>query len=159
MGMPQTLQLRWAGLAERERWLVRLAVGLVVLALLWSLGIAPALRVVQTAGPRMEQLDRQLHQMEGLAAQARALQARAPVSRDEAVRALQSSLQQRMGSQAQMSNAGDRVTVTMSGVAPPVLAQWLGQARAAARVVVAQARLTRGATGWDGSIILQLPVE
>lgn len=155
----QQLRLHWTGLAERERWLVCLAGAVVLLALFWTLGIAPAVRVLQTAPQRLAQLDRELQSMESLAAQARDLQSRPVVRRSDALRTVQSSLQQRMGNLAQMRNAGDRVTVTLTGVPPPVLAQWLGQARSAARVVVAQARLTRGAEGWDGSLVLQLPAE
>ena len=69
------------------------------------------------------------------------------------------SLAQRLGGQAQLTPTGDRATVTLSAVAPQMLAQWLGQARSSARVVVLQARLNRGANGWDGSIVLQLPPE
>lgn len=159
MTMLRQLRLHWTGLAERERWLVRLAGALVLLALFWTLGIAPAVRVLQAAPQRLAQLDRELQSMASLAAQARDLQARPVVRRSDALRTVQSSLQQRMGNLAQISNAGDRVTVTLTGVPPPVLAQWLGQARSAARVVVSQARLTRGANGWDGSLVLQLPAE
>lgn len=159
MNLPGHMQQHWSRLAERERWLIGLAAVLVLLALLWGLGIAPAARALQSAPVRLAQLDRQLQSMELLAAQARELQTRPVVRRDEALRAVQSSLQQRLGGQAQISNAGDRVTVTLTGVSSPALAQWLGQARSAARVVVAQARLTRSPSGWNGSIVLQLPAE
>ncbi len=42
---------------------------------------------------------------------------RAPVQRDEAMRTLESALQQRMAGRSQISRSGDRVTVTLSGVA------------------------------------------
>ena len=97
--------------------------------------------------------------MQSLQAQARVLQGRAPVSRDDAMGAIESALQQAMPGKAQVSRTGDRVTVTLSGVPPQALAQWLGQARDAARVTVQQTRLTHKSTGWDGSIVLQLPPE
>lgn len=149
----------WAGLAVRERRLVALAMAVVLAGLLWSLGVAPALAVLRSAPARLSQLDQQLESMQTMAAQAHALQGQAPVSRDEAVRTLESALRQRMAGQAQLSRVGDRVTVTLSGVQPQALAQWLGQIRDASRVAVQQARLNRSPTGWSGSIVLQLPPE
>jgi general secretion pathway protein M len=149
----------WSRLAVRERRLVALATAVVLAGLLWSLGVAPALVALRSAPARLTELDRQLQSMQALAAQARALQGRVPVQRDEAVRAIESALQQRMPGRAQLSRAGDRVTVTLSGVQPQVIAQWLGQAREASRVSVQQARLIRSPPGWDGSIVLQLPPE
>lgn len=153
------LQRSWVTLAGRERVLVSLAGAIVVLGLLWALALAPALRTVRTAPAQSDRLDQQLQDMQVMAASARALQGRPPVRRDDAMRVLQSSLAQRLGGQAQLTPTGDRATVTLSAVAPQMLAQWLGQARSSARVVVLQARLNRGANGWDGSIVLQLPPE
>lgn len=147
----------WLRLSVRERRLVSMALAVVLAATLWGLGITPALRSLMSAPLRLEQLDQQLQTMRGLAAQARELQSRPAVRRDDALRMLSSSLQQRLGDKAQISNAGDRVTVTLSGVPPQLLAQWLSQARGATRVAVQQARLTRTPAGWDGSIVLQLP--
>jgi general secretion pathway protein M len=149
----------WQRLAVRERRLVSVALAVVLCALTWGLGIAPALGTLRAAPARLVQLDRQLESMRSLAAQAQELQARPPVRREDALRTLQSSLEQRLGKQARLGNAGDRVTVTLSGVAPELLAQWLGQARSTARVVVQQARLTRAPEGWDGSIVLLLPAQ
>jgi general secretion pathway protein M len=143
----------------RERRLVALALAVVAAGLLWSLGLAPALGVLRSAPQRLTELDAQLQFMQDQVAQARALQARAPVPRDDAMRALESSLQQRLAGKAQISRAGDRVTVNLSGAPAPVLAQWLSQARDASRVSVQQARLKRSPAGWDGSIVLQLPPE
>lgn len=147
----------WSALAARERRLIGWAAAVVVAALVWALGLAPAFTTVRSAPARLAQLDAQLQKMQALAAQARELQSRPVVRREDALRTLESSMQQRLGDQAQMSVAGERVTVTVSGLAPELLAQWLGQARSAARVVVSQARLVRAASGWDGSIVLQLP--
>ena len=149
----------WRRLAVRERRLVSLALALVLGALVWGWGIAPALGTLRAAPMRLVQLDQQLQVMRSLAAQAQELQARPPVRREDALRTLQSSLEQRLGKQARLSSAGDRVTVTLTGVAPAILAQWLGQARSTARVVVQQARLSRTPDGWDGSIVLLLPAQ
>ena len=154
-----SLRQAWSRLAERERRLVVLATAVVLAGLLWSLGVAPALAVLRTAPARLTDLDRQLQSMQAMASQAAALQGRAPVQRDDAVRTLESALQQRMPGHAQLSRAGDRVTVTLSGAQPRALAQWLGQVRDASRVSVQQARLVRSPAGWGGSLVLQLPPE
>ena len=147
----------WARLGLRERRMVLLASSVVLVALLWMLGIAPALKTLKAAPAQHEILDAQLQSMRKLAAQAKALQNRPAVARADAVRTLQSSLQQRLGGSAQLAVAGDRITVVLKGAAPDALAQWLAQARVTARAVATQSRLTRGAAGWDGTVVLDLP--
>ena len=149
----------WQRLALRERRLVSVALALVLSALVWGVALAPALGTLRSAPLRLAELDQQLQTMRGLAAQAAELQGRPALRREDALRALDLGLQQRLGNQARLSSAGERVTVTLTGVAPQLLAQWLGQARSAARVVVQQARLTLTPGGWDGSIVLQLPAQ
>ena len=136
--------------------MLAVAVGVVLAALLWALGIAPALDTLNAAPAQLEKLDAQLQAMRKLAAQAKGLQSRPGLMRDDALRALESSLQ-RLGAAAQFSVAGERVTVVLKGAAPDVLAEWLGQARVNARAIATQARLTRGAGGWDGTLVLDLP--
>ena len=147
----------WRGLAARERRLVATAGVVLALALMWLVGVSPALKTLRAAPAQLDVLDRQLQSMQDLAAQARGLQGRPPLTRDDAVRAFEASLQQRLGAGAQASVNGDRVTVTLKGASPDLLAQWLGQARLGARAVAAQARLTRGTGGWDGTIVFDLP--
>lgn len=159
--MTATASMRrtWSRLAVRERRLVLLALAVMLAGLLWVAAIAPAMGVLRSAPARLAELDVQLQSMQSLQAQARALQGRTPVGRDDAMRAIESALQQAMPGKAQVSRSGDRVTVTLSGASPQSLARWLGQARDAARVTVQQTRLTRRPAGWDGSIVLQLPPE
>ena len=147
----------WRGLAARERRLVATAGVVLALALMWLVGVSPALKTLRAAPAQLDVLDRQLQSMQDLAAQARGLQGRPPLTRDDAVRAFEASLQQRLGAGAQASVNGDRVTVKLKGASPDLLAQWLGQARLGARAVAAQARLTRGTGGWDGTIVFDLP--
>lgn len=154
-----SLPMAWSRLAVRERRLVGVAVAVVLTGLLWAIGIAPALGILRSAPDRLARLDLQLQNMQSLRAQARELQGRATVGREDAMRAVESSVQQQLAGKAQLSRAGDRLTITLTGVQPQALAQWLGQARDAARVSVQQTRLTRSPAGWDGSVVLQLPPE
>ena len=157
MRRPEFLVKVWDGMALRERRMLAGAGVVVVLAVLWLVGVAPAIKTLVAAPAQIATLDAQLQAMQKLAAQAKTLQSRPAVTREEALRTLESSLQQRLGSSAQLNVVGERVNVVLKGAAPDVLAQWLGQARVASRAVATQARLTRGAAGWDGTLVLELP--
>lgn len=152
------LRARWDRLAPREKALVAGAALLVGGALFWWVAIAPALATLRGAEPQHLLLDAQLQRMRGLQAQAQALQTQPRQNHDEALRLLEQSVQQRLGAGARVAVAGDRATVTLAGVAPDALAQWLAQARAQARALPSEARLARNAGGlWDGSLVLTLP--
>ena len=153
----QSVRTWWATLAGRERGMLALMLFVLMAALLWFAGIAPALRTLRSAPAQIEALDAQWQSMQLLAAEARVLQGRAPPPRDAALRELEQSARQRLGSSAQVNAAADRVTVVLRGAPPQGMADWLSQARLNARVVVTQANLTRGPTGWDGTLLLNLP--
>jgi general secretion pathway protein M len=154
----QQLRVRWAALAPREQALVAAAAGLVVLALLWWVALGPALATLRSAEAQHRTLDDQLLRMRRLQAQARAMQSQPRQSPDESMRQLESAIRQQLGVAARYSIAGDRVTVTLTNVPAPALAQWLSQVRTNARAIPGEARLTRNpAGGWDGSLVLALP--
>ena len=158
MGAASALHARWQQLAPREKILVAGAALLVALALGWWLAIAPALATLRSADAQHRALDAQLQHMLALQAQAKALQSLPRQSRDEALRLLEASVQQRLGTSARTVIAQERVTVTLSGTSADGLAQWLTQARVNARAVPAEARLSRNPAGlWDGTLVLNLP--
>lgn len=160
MTRASALRTRWQAMAARERALVAGAVALVLLALLWWLAVAPALAVLRSAEPQHRALDEQLGRMRAMQQQARALQSQPKLGPDDALRAVEESVRQRLGTSARISVAGDRVTITLTGTPPDALAAWLGQARVNARVLPSDARLTRGASGgWDGTLVLALPAR
>jgi general secretion pathway protein M len=149
---------RWGTLAPREKTWVALAALLLILALIWLIALAPALSTLRAAESQHRALDAQLQQMQGLQAQAQAMQSQPRQNRDEALRQLELSVRQRLGTSARTQIVGDRVTVNVTGAAPDALAQWLTQARVNARALPAEAHLNRTATGlWDGSLVLTLP--
>jgi len=173
----ETLQARWAALAPRERQLVGGAAVLVVLALLWWVALAPALRTLSIARSEHARLDAQLQQMSTLAAQAKALQNAPKANRDDAVRALESSVRQQLGPNAQLGGASgstEGVTIMLRGVPADVLAPWLTQVRGNARALPREAHLAHaqqapapagaGADGaaklrWDGTLVMSLPAK
>lgn len=156
----QELQARWAGLAPRERMLVVAAAGLVALALLWWVALGPAIATLRTADEQHRALDTQLAHMQRLQAQAKAMQSAPRQNPEEAMRQLETSIRQQLGTSARYVIAGDRVTVTLANTPAEALAQWLSQVRTNARAIPGEAKLTRNAGGgWDGSVVLALPAR
>lgn len=158
------LAATWATLAARERRLVVLAASVVVLALLWWLALAPALGVLRSAPAQRQALQQEAQHMQRLQQQAEALKALPKLGRDEAVQALQAATTQRLGRGAQIAMVGDRAQVTLKDVPAQALADWLQQARANARAVPMDARLTRSGDRtpgapvlWSGTLSLGLP--
>lgn len=147
----------WDQLAPREQNLLVWMLAVVSLALLWFVAIAPAAAVLKAAPAQIKMLDAQRESMQSMADQARSMQGRSPLTRDDALRELEMSVRQRLGAAAQVSVVGDRATVVLQGVAPQAIAPWLSQARLKARVVATQATLTRVAAGWDGTVVFNLP--
>lgn len=135
------------------------ALALVTGALLWWVGLAPALATLRSAQSQHLVLDAQMQQMRRLQAQAKALQAQPRLTFDDARRLLEASVKP-MGVTVQLSVIGERVTVTLKGASADSVAQWLTQARLNARAVPAQARLVRSAAGtWDGTLVLTLSAQ
>lgn len=158
MSTSTAMKAQWGKLAPREQRLVLGAVLLVGGALLWWLAIAPAVRTLRAAPALHASLDVQLQQMRSLQTQAQALQSQPRLAPDDAMRALELTIRQRLGTTARYSIAGERVTVTLTGATPEALAQWLAQARVNARALPGEARLKRTANGlWDGTLVMTLP--
>lgn len=152
------LEARWNALAPREKTLVAAATALVLLALIWFIALGPALATLRGADEQHRALDAQLQQMRGLQAQAQSLQSQPKQSHDEAVRLLELSVRQRLGTAARVLISGDRATVTLTGAGADALAQWLTQARVNARALPNEAHLSRNAAGmWEGTLVLTLP--
>jgi general secretion pathway protein M len=160
------LQTHWRGLAPREQSMLAAVAALIALALIWLVLLAPSLRTLSQAESQQRSLNLQLQTMLGLQQQAKTLQAQPKIRRDEALRALETSVQQRLGSSAQLNVVGDRVTLTLTTVPAAALAEWLAQARINAHVVPSEAALRRSAAStpsalpaWDGTLVLSLPTQ
>jgi general secretion pathway protein M len=156
--LANTLRVRWAGLAARERLMVATAATVVAVALLWWLLLGPALATARAADAQHRALDAQLQRTMVLQAQAQSLQSQPKQGFDESVRQLELATRQRLGATGRMAISGDRVTITLTGTAPDALAQWLTQARVNARAAPIEAHLLRNSTGlWEGNLVLTLP--
>lgn len=120
---PNPLAAAWARLGARERRLAALAATVVGLALLWWLGLAPALRTLREADSQRAALQVQAQQMQRLKTEAEALKALPRLSRDEALRALEAAVKQRLGATGQLSVVGDRANVALKETPADALAQ------------------------------------
>ena len=152
------LQQRWRALAPRERLGATLGGGLLLVFLLWTLGVQPALKTLRTAPAQQAALDAQLAQMQRLAAEAGELRALPPVDPAQADAALQSATE-RLGATARLQRSGERLSVTSTSVEPAAMMGWLAEVRAAARVRVIEAQLGRTGNGYSGSVVLTLPTS
>ena len=153
------MKARWQALSVREQRSVSALGVLLGMLSFRSITIAPALNTLRDSDNRRAQISQEQAHMLSLQTQAKALQNRTALSRDEALRNLQSLTP---GAQIQLNVQGDRVTAQLKGVQATALANWLAQARNQAQALPMEAHLTRGnATGamvtWDGNMVLTLP--
>ncbi|OIN91401.1 MAG: hypothetical protein AUJ20_11300 [Comamonadaceae bacterium CG1_02_60_18] len=156
MSARELMQSRWQRVAPREQRSLLLAAAVLGAALLWWLGLAPALALWRSASAQHQQLDTQLQHMQALQAQARSLQALPTPDAATAQRALTAALQA-LGSDAKISTQGERLSVTFKGVSAQALAQTLSASRQNAHRTPTEAHLKRGDTGWDGTLVFTLP--
>jgi general secretion pathway protein M len=118
------------------------------------------LQTLRDSVTRRAQISTQQGRMLALQAQAQALQQRTPMSRDEALRTLQSLS---ANPTVQLTVQGDRVSVQLKAVSATSLATWLAQVRNQAQTLPVEAHVTRDADAgkpaatWSGSLVLRLP--
>lgn len=146
---------RWAGMPPRERLGLTLAGVAIGIAIVWMIGVAPALRTLREAPVQIDALDLQLQAMQRMATEARDLRGAAPVPANQAAQALKSATD-RLGEKGRLSVMGDRATLTLTGVNGEVLRAWLTEARSGARARPVEAQLTRGPQGYAGTLVVSL---
>ena len=153
---------RWQALSPREQRGVSVLGILLAVLLFWSITMAPALNTLRDNANRRAQIGQQEVHMLVLQNQAQDLQARTPLSRDEALRTLQGLTP---SPHLQLQVQGERVSVQLKAVPASTLAQWLTQVRQQTQALPVEAHLMRGtataannaAVVWDGTLVLSLP--
>jgi general secretion pathway protein M len=143
---PSAIGAFWSKLAPREQLALRWAAAAMILAGLWWTVGAPAWTTWKQAPGQHRQLDMQWQQVQTLAVQARALQAQALLSRDDRLRALESTTQRLLGQTAKLQVSADQATVTLQRTPADGLTNWLAEVRANARLTPAETRLNRDST-------------
>lgn len=150
------MRRRWQTLTLRDRRIATWVAWALGLALLWVLAVAPAWRSVSSAPERLDQLDRQLRQMQLLAGETTALRALPVVGTMQSQAALKAATDALAGA-GRLTLGGDRATVTFTNATGTQVRDWLAEARSAARVRPIEANLTRGPQGYSGTLIVQMP--
>lgn len=145
----------WRALPARERRLLLLAGGVLGLALLWWLALAPALGTLRSAPAQIEAAEAQLRAMQRLAAEVTELRNTPPVNSEQAAAALRAATE-RLGEQAKLSLQGDRAVLTLNGVATGQLRDWLAEARSGARARPVEASLLRSGNGFSGTLVVAI---
>lgn len=145
----------WASLSARDRRLIALAGTVLGLFITWTLAVQPAWRTLQAAPAQRESLDAQWQAMQQLAAEAKGLRGAPPVSIDQSSAALQVATE-RLGDKGRLALQGERAVLTVQGASTSQLRDWLAEARSGARARPVEARLTRAAQGYSGTVVVAL---
>lgn len=145
----------WRALPGRERRLLLVAGGVLGLALLWWLALAPALGTLRSAPAEIETAEAQLRAMQRLAAEVTELRSTPPVNSEQAAAALRAATE-RLGEQARLSLQGDRAVLTLNGVGTSQLRDWLAEARSGARARPVEASLLRSGSGFSGTLVVAI---
>ena len=166
------LHQAWARRQPREKSILRLGAAVLLLATLWGLALAPALRTWQEAPAQQARLDQQTQQMRQLQTQAQSVRKPNPISRSEAIQWLETHLDD-LGPGAKISLQGERAVLSVAAAPAEALAYWISSAREHALAVPVQAQLQQGPAQasspsavkdpsgneirWHGSLLLRLP--
>jgi general secretion pathway protein M len=159
--MKTQLLARWQAFSPRDQRVLSVLSSVMGLLLFIALAVNPALNTLRDSDNRRGQIAQQQAHMLALQAQAQALQNRTFLSRDEALRQLQSITP---NAHMQLQAQGTRVSVQVKAMPAADLAQWLAQARQQAQTLPTEAHLTRNAvstsaTVWDGNLVMSLPTR
>lgn len=146
---------RWQQLAPRERQIASVGALFVSLTLIWLVGIAPAWKILGRAPADMNRAEADLQSMQKLADEARELRSASPVLPEQAQTALRAATA-RLGDKARLSVQGDRAVLTLNGIGPAALRDWLAEARSGARARPVEASLSRAPQGLTGTVVVAL---
>lgn len=144
----------WQQLGERDRRAVTWGAILLGLALLWWVGLAPAIKAWREVPARIATERATLQRLKDMAQEAQALQAqaRAPNEASALERLRQTSTL--LGEQAQFTAQGDAVLVTLAAVPAEQWTSWLAQVRLNAQLKPSQVRLRAAPDGtWSGTLV------
>jgi len=156
--LKQALAQRWNEASAREQSAMKFSATLVLLALLWWIGLQPALSTIKSTRVQMPLVRAQYEQMLQLQAQAGALRAQAQQAVPDAKALLQESVSS-LEKNARWTALGERATVTFKEVRPADLARWLEQVRLKAHSRVLEMHISQTTGLWSGAVVLQLPAS
>lgn len=145
----------WAARSARDRRLLVLAGAVLGLFITWTWAVQPAWRTLSLAPLQRDSLDAQWQAMQRLAVEAKDLRGAPPVSLEQSSAALRAATE-RLGDQGRLALQGERAVLTLQGASNSQLRDWLAEARSGARARPVEARLTRTAQGYSGTVVVAL---
>jgi general secretion pathway protein M len=145
----------WRARPPRDRVALSAMALVLGIFLVWVVLVAPAVSTLRSAPAQLEALDVQLLQMRGMAAEVRDLRNATPVPAAQAGLAIKAAAE-RQGDKVRLSLQNERALLTLQNASPEQLRALLVEARNAARARPVEAQLTRGPTGFSGTLILSL---
>lgn len=151
------LRQRWLALSERERQLLSLMALTVGLLLVWLIAVRPAWRTLREVPAKAAVLEAEWLTMQRLASESKGLKGQPSVSLAQASQALKTATEP-LGDKAQLAIVADRATLTVSGISPEQLRQWLVQTRQAARARPTELQVTRDEEGLSGRLVVTLGI-
>lgn len=135
------LEKAWQARTQRERRGLGLAAVVIAAALLWQVGLSPALQTWRQAPALQDRLDAERQQLLALQQQARQLQTLPRIGREEALRWLQGPELAALGPGASVRLQGEQVLVQLQAAPADGLSRWLRAAREQARALPVQVQL------------------
>ncbi len=147
------LRAWWLAQTARDRRLLLLGAAVLLAFFTWAVLLRPALGTLGRAAAESERLQAQMQTMQRLAAEAQQWRAQPPVSAEQSSTALQAATD-RLGDSGRLALQADRAVLTLNGASPAQLRDWLAEARSGARARPVQAQLTRGDTGFSGTLVV-----
>lgn len=158
-----TLHSLWQQRNPRERLLLIVGAAVIGLALVWRIGLAPAMNIWQEAPTKQALLDQQSQQMMQLQAQAQSLKTQQALSRNDAIQWLESHLGE-LDPKAKQNLQAEHMQISLQAAPAENLANWLAQAREQAHARPVQAQLQQSAATadehtilWRGNLLMRLP--
>ncbi|HEX6722024.1 MAG TPA: type II secretion system protein GspM [Burkholderiaceae bacterium] len=145
----------WRARPPRDRLALSVMALVLGIFLVWVVLVAPAISTLRSAPAQLEALDVQLLQMRGMAAEVHDLRNATPVPAAQAGLAIKAAAE-RQGDKVRLSLQNERALLTLQNASPEQVRALLVEARNAARARPIEAQLTRGPTGFSGTLVLSL---
>ena len=149
-------QSRWSQTSAREQILVRIAISVLLLALLWFIALRPAWVGLKAARAQAPVVRAQYEQVLQLQAQAQAFRAQVSGAPVDAKVVLQNGLSS-LEKNARMGVLAEQATISFKDAGPEALARYLEQARLVAHTSTLEMHLTQAGGLWSGNLVLRLP--
>ena len=146
----------WRQRTPRERAVLVAGGGALALLVVWQVGLKPAWDTWREAPVQRAALEAQWQTMQAAAEDTARWRGVPPLPAAQAEAALKAATE-RLGSGARLSVQRDRAVLTLDGVPPGALADWLQEVRSGARARATEVQLSRQARGFTGSVTLTLP--